>query len=81
MKKLFIIVTIAVAILAIHAYSYAQNSIINNWNVSTINAYNSIVDSKSNPGDGIYTIEKTLSWCRILMAEILCMVLKIRVHF
>lgn len=60
MKKLFIIVTIAVAILAIHAYSYAQNSIINNWNVSTINAYNSIVDSKSNPGDGIYTIEKNV---------------------
>ncbi len=40
--------------------SIAQTSLTNNWNRFTNQPYNQIVDSKTNPGDGIYVIEKNV---------------------
>lgn len=41
-------------------FTHGQSSLTNDWNTPTFHSYNSIIDSKPNPGDGIYTIEKNV---------------------
>ncbi len=58
MKKLNVSLSICLLIISITVQS--QTSLTNDWNAFTIHPYNWIVDSKVNPNDGIYTIEKNV---------------------
>ncbi|MEI6774112.1 MAG: T9SS type A sorting domain-containing protein [bacterium] len=47
--------------MTISIFAHTQNSsLVNNWNTPTLHPFNSIMDSKVNPGDGIYTIEENV---------------------
>ncbi|MEI7920255.1 MAG: T9SS type A sorting domain-containing protein [bacterium] len=59
MKKLLVVIIVIVVVLVNNVFAQ-QWQLNNQWNVPTATNYNSILDSKPNPGDGIYTIEKNV---------------------
>ncbi len=58
MKK--VVVVIVMVVVLVNNVFGQQFQLNNEWNVPTENNYNSIVDSKPNPGDGIYVLEKNV---------------------
>jgi len=59
-KSLKVSLVICLFIMSIVVGHTQTSSLVNNWNANTNHAYNWIMDSKSNPGDGMYTLEKNV---------------------
>lgn len=59
MKKVALFVCLFITNIII-GFAQPTGSLTNKWNAFTTHPYNQIVDSKTNPGDGTYTIEKNV---------------------
>lgn len=60
MKKLFKVSIIACLFIISMVVKIQAQTLTNDWNTFTTHPYNQIMDSKVNPNDGIYTIEKNV---------------------